>query len=536
MVKAKPHPAALGALGFMLSLLMLVPAFEALPAYPGGPVPLTGPRQKSRIVTFFDEPRKWLNEEVSYIITGEERAAFRRLTTDEERESFIEQFWERRNPYPGVLENLFKERFYRRIAYTNERFSSTVPGWKTDRGRIFIVYGFPDEIEPHPSGGTPPVADEHGNQQSVTFPFEVWRYRCIEGVGRNITAVFVDPTAWHEFHLLVDPNIGDPFEYAHRTQWHFGLQSQEDLAPCGNESFAGRRPAPIQLDRFTKVDVLTRTELSDLSTVLASHLSHHQLPFKVRADSIPLTNATVLVPVMLEVRNPDLQFEPRGDAKVARLKVFGEFSTLSGRIVEEFARELSLEIPESDYPKHVQASTLYEQLVPLPPGIYRLTVVLKDVASGRAGLTNLRAEVPPLQRGVLCASSLILADSLESQPKIQDYARPYALGDTELRPNINHSFARGQTLRLYLQIHNLAFDANAHKPSLAVTYEILQGSKVLLSKPEDIEVLNRAMAILTLRHGFLPKPLVPGRYILRVKANDRISKHVMTASATFEVR
>ncbi len=211
MAKGEHHPAALRALGFMLSLLTLVPTFEASPAFPGKPAPSARPLQKSRIVTFIDEPRKWLNEEVSYIMTSEERAAFKRLTTDEERESFIEQFWERRNPYPGVLENLFKERFYRRIAYANEKFSSTVPGWKTDPGRIFIIYGFPDEIEPHPSGGTLPVADESGIHQSVTFPFDVWRYRCIEGVGRNITAVFADLTAYHEFHLLLDANLGNPF-------------------------------------------------------------------------------------------------------------------------------------------------------------------------------------------------------------------------------------------------------------------------------------------------------------------------------------
>ncbi len=204
---AKHHLAALSGIGFMLSLLMLMPASELSPAYPGKSTPSAGPLQKSRVVTIIDEPRKWLNEEVSYIMTVEERGAFKRLTTDKEREQFIDQFWERRNPYPGVLENLFEERFYRRIAYANEEFSSTVPGWKTARGRIFIAYGFPDEVALHPSGETLPVADERGIHQSVSYTFDVWRYRCIEGVGRNFTAVFVDPTASHEFHLLLDPKF-----------------------------------------------------------------------------------------------------------------------------------------------------------------------------------------------------------------------------------------------------------------------------------------------------------------------------------------
>ena len=98
--------------------------------------------------------RKWLNEDVAYIITDEERAAFKRLQTDEEREQFIEQFWLRRDPTPDTVENEFKEEHYRRIAYANEHIASGIPGWKTDRGRIYIKYGPPDEIEDHSSGGT----------------------------------------------------------------------------------------------------------------------------------------------------------------------------------------------------------------------------------------------------------------------------------------------------------------------------------------------------------------------------------------------
>ncbi len=113
---------------------------------------------------------KWLNEDVVYIITGAERQAFGQLNTDEEREQFIEQFWLRRDPTPDTVENEFKEEHYRRIAYANEHFSSSVQGWKTDRGRIYITYGPPDEIDSHPSG-----------QPS---PFEDWRYRFIEGMGK----------------------------------------------------------------------------------------------------------------------------------------------------------------------------------------------------------------------------------------------------------------------------------------------------------------------------------------------------------------
>ncbi|HEV2715142.1 MAG TPA: GWxTD domain-containing protein, partial [Terriglobales bacterium] len=129
--------------------------------------------------------KKWLNEDVSYIITDEERAAFKQLSNDEERDNFIEAFWQRRDPTPDTVENEFKEEHYRRIAYANEHFAAGIPGWKSDRGRIYVVYGPADEIESHPSGGTYERPIEEGGGSTSTFPFEDWRYRYIEGIGQE---------------------------------------------------------------------------------------------------------------------------------------------------------------------------------------------------------------------------------------------------------------------------------------------------------------------------------------------------------------
>ncbi len=132
---------------------------------------------------------KWLNEDVVYIITKEERTAYEKLTTDAEREKFVEQFWLRRDPTPDTPRNEFKEEHYRRIAYANTRFAGGKAGWKTDRGRIYIQSGPPDEIESHPSG----TADNP--------PFEVWRYRYIEGMGRDVSFKFIDATRNGDYEL-----------------------------------------------------------------------------------------------------------------------------------------------------------------------------------------------------------------------------------------------------------------------------------------------------------------------------------------------
>ena len=114
--------------------------------------------------------KKWMDEDVVYIISDEERKAFKQLNTDEEREQFVEQFWLRRDPTPDTEENEFKEEHYRRIAYANEHFASGIPGWRTDRGRIYIQYGPPDEIEAHSSGGSYERPMSEGGGETETFP------------------------------------------------------------------------------------------------------------------------------------------------------------------------------------------------------------------------------------------------------------------------------------------------------------------------------------------------------------------------------
>ena len=154
--------------------------------------------------------RKWLNEDVAYIITDEERAAFKALSTDPELENFITQFWLRRDPTPGTAENEFKEEHYRRIAYVNDHFSTSIPGWKTDRGRVYITYGPPDEIDDHSAGGTYQRPAAEGGGSTTTYPFQQWRYKFIEGVGKDVIVEFVDPTMTNEFRMTSDPSEKEP--------------------------------------------------------------------------------------------------------------------------------------------------------------------------------------------------------------------------------------------------------------------------------------------------------------------------------------
>src|SRR5271169_144682 len=153
--------------------------------------------------------KKWLDEDVRWIITDEEQKAFKLLSNDEERDSFIEAFWQRRDPTPDTIENEFKEEHYRRIAFANEHYAAGIPGWKSDRGRIYIMYGPPDETDSHPSGGSYERPMEEGGGETSTFPFEDWRYRYLEDIGQEVIIEFVDTCMCGEFHMTLDRSEKD---------------------------------------------------------------------------------------------------------------------------------------------------------------------------------------------------------------------------------------------------------------------------------------------------------------------------------------
>ena len=144
--------------------------------------------------------KTWIEQDVRWLITDTEEQAFKHLTNDEERDSFIENFWQRRNPSPDSPDNEYRDEVYARIAYANDHFAAGKPGWMTDRGHIYIAYGKPDDIDSHPSGGEYQRPMEEGGGSTATFPFEVWHYRYIEGIGDNIDLEFVDTCQCGDYH------------------------------------------------------------------------------------------------------------------------------------------------------------------------------------------------------------------------------------------------------------------------------------------------------------------------------------------------
>src|SRR6204780_4338423 len=383
-------------------------------------------QRESKLHKELDTPyKKWLDEDVTYIIPPEERSAFLRLQTNEEREQFIEQFWLRRNPDPDSAENTFKEEHYRRIAYANEHFSSGIPGWKTDRGRIYIMWGPADEVQSHPSGGSYERPSSEGGGETSTYPFEDWRYRYLEGIGENVEIEFVDPTMTGEYHLTMDPSEKDALLYvpgAGLTQMEsMGMASKTArfnntdgthlAAPLGGE--------PENQNEFTRLELYANIQkappvkFKDLESVVTERMVRDQVKFDYRFDFLRITGDTVLVPIMLQVPNKQMFFQGKDGVSSAVINIFGRITPLSGRVVNTFEDTIHKDTTDAQLPQMTKGASIYQKAVPLSPGLYRLDVVMKDVNSGNVGAVNTRLAVPRYDDDQLASSTLIVADEMQ---------------------------------------------------------------------------------------------------------------------------
>ncbi|HEV2493776.1 MAG TPA: GWxTD domain-containing protein [Terriglobia bacterium] len=502
-------------------------------------------RRQKAIQKEMESPyKKWLDDEVPYIITSTERAAFKKLATDDERESFIENFWERRNPNPGSPENEFKEEYYRRIAYANEHYASGIPGWKTDRGRIYITWGPPDEIDSHPSGGTYERPPEEGGGETSTFPFEDWRYRYLPGIGTNIILEFVDPSMSGEYHLTIDPGEKDALLHVPNAgltlMESMGMGSKADRftrtdgmtigQPLGGE--------PESMEEFTRLDIYSKifrppdVKFKDLKAVVTSKLTAQLVPFEVRTDFIRVTEDSVLTPITIQLANRDLEFQNKNGVMHAVVDIFAQLSTLTGRIVNTIEENAVLDVPEHEFQTYVNHKTVYQKTIPLRPGRYKLSVVVKDDVNGHMGSNEFGIIVPHFTEDQLSHSSLILADLIQQIPTNQVGTGPFVIGGTKVRPSVDGTFNRDQDLGIYMQVYNLGVDPKTHKPSGEVEYDIMKDGKAILTKTEAAAQIPNASQQLTLEKRMPLKSLQPGRYSVEIKVTDNIKKQTMSSPST----
>jgi GWxTD domain-containing protein len=496
-----------------------------------------------------DTPYKqWLNEDVVYIISPEERNAFGQLATNEEREQFIEQFWLRRSTNPDLPDNEFKEEHYRRIAYANEHYASGIPGWKTDRGHMYIVWGPPDEIESHPTGGTYDRPMEEGGGSTSTYPWETWRWRYIEGMGENVIMEFVDPSGSGEYHLTMDPSEKDALSHVPGAglslMEQMGLASKADrfTRSDGTNLPTTMGGQPASMNEFTRLEAYANAfkppvvKFKDLEAIVTSRIVRDQLHFIWRTDFLKVTNDTVLVPVTVQVPNTQLSFQSKDGIHSATINIFGRVSTLTGRVVQTFEDSVSRDFPDSLFQQSVKLQSIYQKAVPLRPGLYRLDLVVKDVQSGNVGVINSRLQVPRYEDDKLESSSLILAENIEHVPAKQIGTGQFVLGSSKVKPRLEGDFTTADKLGIYMQVYNLKPDDKTHKSNATFQYTVKKGGEQVLQFKETSVDMKQTGDQITIERLLPLTTLAPGKYTLEINATDTLSNQTISRTADFTVK
>lgn len=509
--------------------------------------PLTKEQQKKLQKELATPYKKWLNEEVVYIISPEERQAFLQLQTNEDRESFIEQFWLRRNPNPDTPENSFKEEHYRRIAYANERYASGIPGWKTDRGEIYIIWGKPDSIDSHPAGGAYTRTPEEGGGQTTTYPWEVWHYNYLEGIGPNTDLEFVDPTGTGEYHLTIDPCEKDALKYVPNG----GMSDMESMGEatqaqrfnnpngtsCPISQFQTQRDDPFErLKLLSQVFVAPPVKYKDLSEMVTARIVRNQINYNYHFDFLRITSDSVMVPITIQIPNREMNYKEKDGVHSAVMNLFMRVSTLGGRVVQTIEDPISRDFPDTLFQEYLKRDSIYSKTVPLRPGLYRLDIVLKDTESGNVGVVNTRLAVPNFKEDEIDGSQIILADEMEHVPPSQVGLGPFVIGDTKVRPQLKQEFPNDQKMGVYAQIYNLKIDDKTHKNNATVQYRVMRGDQEVFKRSETSEQMKQTGDELTLERLLPLSSFQPGKYKLEITVNDQVANQILTRSADFTIK
>jgi GWxTD domain-containing protein len=501
--------------------------------------------------------KKWLNEDVVWIITDEERAAFKQLSNDEERDNFIEAFWQRRDPTPDTEENEYKEEHYRRIAYANEHFAAGIPGWKSDRGRIYIMYGPADEVDSHPSGGTYERPMEEGGGETSTFPFEDWRYRYLEGIGQEVIIEFVDSCMCGDYHMTMDrsekdalkmtPNAGltlyEQMGMASKTsRFQNGGLEQLGTGPMGSDL---QTKEFDRLEQFAKLQAPPPVKFKDLEEIVNTKLITNLMPFDVRSDFVKVTGDTVLVPITIQMKYRDITFANKDGVQRGTVNIFGRVSTLTGRVIQTFEDTAQVDVPAELLPRTAENSSVYWKALPLRPGRYKVEIAVKDVNGDRKGLWSRGIVVPEYSDDKLSTSTLIVADQMEAVPTKDVSTGSFVIGLTKVRPRVAPADGkpalfkrtRDQKVNFWMQVYNLGVDEKTHKPSATFEFDIVNiaTNKAVVQKMESTETMGNVGEQVTLQKSIASANLQPGVYRIDIKVNDNVSKQTIDPSATFAV-
>ena len=472
--------------------------------------------------------KKWINEEGDYLLTPDERRALLALKTDDEREAFIDYIWRRRDPHPDTEQNEFREEFYERIAYANENFASGKPGWKTDRGRIYIKWGKPDSVESRPSGGSYDRPAYHGGGSTTTYPFEVWFYRHLDGVGDGIEVEFVDPTGTGEYRIARHPDEKDALA----------------MVPTENRLDPDRQFSRIQDTPFERLQTINAMErnpplknagiLDPLGQTTSAVIDNNPLDFDVRIDYFRQSDERVIAVFTIQADNRQLKFTSVGGIETATMNIVGRVTAVNGKRGGAFEDVLTTSATRDELVNLQARGSVYQKAVALAPGNYKVDIGLRDVVTGNKGVQSVGFAVPRYDDKKLSTSTLVIASKL--QPKDpNNIGGQFHIGSAKVIPSVTSKFKAGQDVGLYMQVYNAETDQTTLRPAVDVEYQILREGKVIAKQIEDWSGLSDTGQRLVLARILPTSGFPDGIYEARIVIKDRVGNTSIESKAAFSI-
>jgi len=481
----------------------------------------------------------WLRD-VEPIISPAELDAWKKLQTNEEREKFIEDFWGRRDLDPDTNENEYREAYYERVAYVNEHFSSGIPGYKTDRGRVYLKYGKPDEIDSHPAGGRYEREASEGNGSTSTYPFERWFYRNIPGrSGAEIE--FVDPTGTGEFRLARNPFEKEVFLTVPGAAPTNDGVSQGDRYNAsygfGNPFSMREQDSPfswLELRRILDTPLpMPKNDPFGGETIGTPKLEDNPITFETSFGFFRLDDNRVIATITVQTDNNELAFRDSGGVQVATMNIAGSILNASSRRVNFFEDVVTTTATTQELIEAKERKSAYQRTVILSPGNYKADLIVRDPKTGAGGVRHIGFIVPKFG-SALSTSSLILASVLESVSNPSG-SHQFMIGDQKVIPNISGTFHRGSPVGVYLQIYNAGIDQTTLRPSVDVEYALIKDGKELGKQAEDWRGSRSNGDRLTLSRLIDSRNLTPGEYRIEVRIKDQVSGQTLLQSSKFSV-
>jgi len=521
--------------------LALTAGATATPALAGARPDEKKPAQKKQKREGDDVYQRWLKDDVVYIISPEERKAFEKLATDEEREQFMEQFWLRRDPDPDTPDNPVRDEHYRRIAYANEHYASGAPGWKTDRGRMYIAWGKPDETESYPTGQVYDRPTWQGGGSTTTYAYEVWWYRHLDGVGDDIEIEFVDPSGSGEYRIARSPyekdallNVGN----AGSTEWEqLGLANRTDRVAYGGSGGRYYNP-PTNKTQFAILEQTARlnkgpgdnVRYDDGLAVDDPRVEENALPFAVRADFYRVSEKDVATALTIQIDHKDLAFQNSGGVYTSTINISAKLKQLSGKTAGTFQDVITTpRYGEDNFAVGQQQKSAYQKNILLPPGRYKIDVVARDTASGKTGIITKSFVVPHFEENKLATSSVVLAQRIEEAGNRVNQPQ-FIIGKFKVIPNVSNTYKVGQPINVFMQVYDAQMDQTSLRPTVDIEYVLLKDGKEVarVGRTEADKIYDLSGTQLAYGKSIPSDALAPGSYTLQVRVTDRVAQKTLT--------